>query len=980
MFYAEIGVLAERIGTRGAGERDPLPPLPEGWENIPNSAVLKALHAERKLASGRQDDVDAGLALLREAITDTDARIEAAGSPIAERHPAPARGGAGHTHRNTYYRIVLALLRVRLGRALAALGGHDAEAEQAFDLARCNQPMVLSYVNQEAARFLLSRGREDEADAILRTTRSIKTMAADIELAVAQSATAPAAFDNAYAKGELRKLLPRVERISSALARFAASADPAARSQAADLTAWHAKALVDHARVLGGLGEHARAARTFKTSAEIYAADARLLGSAMVVAEFLGDEQVTQGVAAGGYAWGLDRWRLANLPEKQRDQAMRLAGKCAIASLTAEVGELVAAYADEFDAYPGGPCVALSGQGDDDPLLGDPAIARRLRLVFDRMLREAKTIRRTRDLALAQLTLFARGVPATDFPPDGAGEKIIRPWLQGIRLELDVGLLGPVKDPAVALIGRAKRVRESLQSAWGVQLPGIRMTDSALGQRGYQISLAGHIVETGEIPITPPTAEAGRQSFRRKPAGEPVPAPDALAPDAERVFARLEAVVAERLWMTVGHGALPWLQQHHRQLPREDELDLDEEQAAAFMAPSLAVVQSLLHQRLKLLAFPAFNRCLRAGIAAGKPPAAIVEDIRRLPEVSAALWGAEPGRALFRLSAADAARVGGILAGNDPAARAWLRQALMALVTGLPADACLVVPFAALRGPIQDPAFLGRLDLPVLAAEELPTGRLASATLLALPAQPVPPPQPALPAAAPPALGSATTLRRLVEREAERRGLHRAARHGIFREAAAAARRGEDAAYAVELALDEFAPASVDLRGGTEAFAKLESWAAARRLDAYRLAIYRPTGVLLPPLRLLLDDTLAPDAWVIGFNTRTNAMPPVELPELERAITAALHAELHAFVGNRQVERLLHRLGQDNRLGRINRLLPANVLEIYRMPDIVAFLRQLVQQRRSIRSLQTIMEVLLLYQKETAAERFTRIASALAPF
>ena len=1000
MFYAEIGVLAERIGAAFSADRDSLPPLPADWKKLPNTAVLTALRAERKLASGQQEDIDAGLALLRAAIADTERRLDDAGNSSAEHHPRPAEGatGANHAkHRNTYYRIVLALLHVRLGRALAALGGHEREAEHAFGAARREQPVVLSYVNQEAARFLLSRGRDGEADTALRATRSMKTMTAQIELAVARAATASASLDYASRQGEQRNLLPRLQEIADDLACIIASNNPAAVRQRADLQVWHGKALADQARVLAELGEHARAARMFQTSAAAYSADEKFLASAMVLGELRGDEEVKLGVSPAGYLWGLERWRNASQPARQRDQAMQLTGKLALATLlepatpSQSPAAPLARYAAQFADHPGGACVALATQPEGDPLLGNPAIAQRLRLVFDAMLRGPAAMHDTRDRALALLTLFARDVPDHDFPAGGPGESIIRPWLQGIRLELDIGLVGPTADISAALIGRARRAREGLQEAWGLQLPGIRMSDSAFGARGYSISLAGNIVDTGVIPAagaTPATAAPAAHPRRRKrrPAPPPLPQtlpPETLAPDAERVFQHLEETVARRLAMVVGHGHLTWLLDHYGQRDDAGGTSIEEQTSAASMTALLSMVRSLLGQRIKLSGFPDFYRRLRAGLAAGQSWNAVVEDIRHLPEVSAALWGTEPDRALFRVSAADTARMGAILASQDPASSAWLAHALQTLIAGLPENACLVVPDATLRGPVQTLAFMFRLDLPVLAAAEVRVGLLAEAILLALPASPAPPPlaQPApapLPALpAPPAL----TLRRLIEREASRRGLVRREVHAAFREAAAAVRRNEDAAYAAELALDRFGPAVVALQAGTAAFKPLEEWAASSRLDALRLAIYRPTGVLLPPLRLQLDDTLAPDAWTIGFNARTAAMPPAAAGmALEQAITMQLYGALHAFVGNRQVERLLHRLGQDNRFGADNRLLPANVLEIYRMPDLVAFLRDLVQQRRSIRSLQTIMELLLLYQGETPAQRLAIVASTLREF
>jgi len=277
----------------------------------------------------------------------------------------------------------------------------------------------------------------------------------------------------------------------------------------------------------------------------------------------------------------------------------------------------------------------------------------------------------------------------------------------------------------------------------------------------------------------------------------------------------------------------------------------------------------------------------------------------------------------------------------------------------LPAGACVVVPDPAIRGPLQD--LVAQLRRPVLTDDEVPLGRLATAQRWSL-AEPPPPDAAAAPAVAdgsPP--GPARRLRRLIEQEALRRGLSRATGRAVFR--AAVAHRDEDFFYAAELALDPHGPEEVELRAGAAAFGALEGWAAAGGPDRIRPGLYTYMGVYVPPVRIRLDDTLPPEETVLGFNALREAMPPMgDQAAFESALTGALIRHLVAFLGNRQAERLLTRLNKEQPL------LVANALERLGIPAIIGELRRLVAVNHSIRNLQLILDVMLIYHGRPDSE------------
>jgi len=248
MFYAEIGTLADRSCL--SSDQDPkiLPALPDDWTELRNSMVLMALRADRKLASGEARDSEAGIALLRQAIVDADQRLAGlpAGEPGRNAAPGPDRDAArrmnASRYRSSYYRFVLALLHVRLGRALERAGDAKA-AEAAFRAALIKQPSLMTYTAQELARFLGGCGRFEEADQALRSTRSILTLAAQVDVAQTRAGIVGSFVEGARKRGELRKVMPILEHHIADLARLRTEFKPADSDQSPDLLGWYANAI-----------------------------------------------------------------------------------------------------------------------------------------------------------------------------------------------------------------------------------------------------------------------------------------------------------------------------------------------------------------------------------------------------------------------------------------------------------------------------------------------------------------------------------------------------------------------------------------------------------------------------------------------------------------------------------------------------------------------------------------------------------------
>ena len=88
MFYAEIGVLADRLG-RSTTDDPRLPELPKAWTRLPNSVVLETLRADRKLASDHPEDTEAGINLLQSAISRAKRRASEHVADLAPPTTAP---------------------------------------------------------------------------------------------------------------------------------------------------------------------------------------------------------------------------------------------------------------------------------------------------------------------------------------------------------------------------------------------------------------------------------------------------------------------------------------------------------------------------------------------------------------------------------------------------------------------------------------------------------------------------------------------------------------------------------------------------------------------------------------------------------------------------------------------------------------------------------------------------------------------------
>jgi hypothetical protein len=75
-FYVERALLVDRFGTTNDTEvAAPFRIAADDLDRLSNAAVLKTLRADRKLASAKAEDFEAGLSLLDEAIRDTERRL-----------------------------------------------------------------------------------------------------------------------------------------------------------------------------------------------------------------------------------------------------------------------------------------------------------------------------------------------------------------------------------------------------------------------------------------------------------------------------------------------------------------------------------------------------------------------------------------------------------------------------------------------------------------------------------------------------------------------------------------------------------------------------------------------------------------------------------------------------------------------------------------------------------------------------------------
>nr|WP_294508864.1 hypothetical protein [uncultured Rhodopila sp.] len=961
MFYAEIGRLADRSCL--SSDKDPKDPtaLPPDWKKLSNSMVLTALQADRKFAPGAASDSDAGIALLRQAIDDAKRRLPGLYDPDFGSDGRPDAGGDvdamrrsnAARHRISYYRLVLALLHVRLGRALER-AGDTKSAEDAFRAALVRQPSLMPYTAQEFARFLGSLGRFEEAEQALRAARSFMTLSARIDMAQWQAAITGSFIEGARPRGELRKVLPIIQRNIDDLASCRTELGDTNPDQSGELLAWQAHAAGVKGDLLVELGDNRLAAAAFKISLNLYTRLGRLQSSVAAVSERLGDAHVRLGAAGAAedaYAYGVEQWRTRQRPEDERSQAKLPAGKYALMMLAKADAKALGSYEAEFPGGTPGPFQTLTEQAD--LLLDRPDVANRFKLVLDSRLRQAPDVARARDCVFALRQLIVRAVPPLDFPEAAADAQTIRPLYEGIRLVLDTSLVGIVPDLSATLLTRAAKARQRIQAEWGVGLPGIQMTDT-VGECRFQILIHDTLVAADQIPAAAAIAKpfgfvAIIRAFARFVMKA---APDGtLAPAAEQVFAALESCIAWNLSRLVGQTELFWMLEGVGLLPPEGTVERFEIESAAVMVPLIRVVRSLIDQQVRLVPFTAVYGRFVAGLAAGEAPGVIVSAIRRMPEVNARLWGSAPGTILYRLPSEDARRLAEALAGQIPRADRLL-QAFGTQCAALPAGACVVVPDPAIREPLQELIAADRH--PVLTDDEVPMGRLATAERLAL-AKPESPAAEAAPLAAngaPP--GPVRRLRRLIEQESLRRGLSRAIGRAVFR--AAVESRDGDFCYAAELALDPYGPEKVEVWAGTGVFGALEAGAAAGMPDLLRVELYKNTGVYIPPIQVRLDDALPPEEAVFGFNALRERLPPaIDQLSFETAMRDALIRHLVAFVGNRQVERLLTRLNKEQPL------LVANALERLRVPVIIGELRRLVAAHYSIRDLQNILDRMLIY-------------------
>jgi hypothetical protein len=442
-----------------------------------------------------------------------------------------------------------------------------------------------------------------------------------------------------------------------------------------------------------------------------------------------------------------------------------------------------------------------------------------------------------------------------------------------------------------------------------------------------------------------------------------------------QLVAAVEACVDQNIWRVFGFAELRRLMTSNGILSDDRTAAPAEVERIASMRPLLLFVRDLLIQRIRLVDFGEIFSLWRESRAAGDPPDRIVEAVRQRPGINDTLWNrahsrvdpprsalsdpdgeAQPKPPLFRLTNAVAGRLGTALTAADRTARAWGRQSLQTLSASIGPNGILILPDKSFRSAIQ------RLlpDIPVFVADEVPPGNLGVASALDVPdSPPLTPP----PAAVPTEPHAMEHLGRAIEQEAARRGLAQDAVASVLRDAHAAARRGEDPHYAMELALDQFGPDYIDLRASGPIFAELENWVAVEAAtDTLRQMLFRSSGIWAPRIRINLDDDLEVNVWTIGFNRLSERMPQASPPsDVEKSILIFLTAHLGAFVGNRQVEFLL------SELNACDGVLLLNLLERYRVGTIVKVLRELVVAGRSVRDLQGIAEELVLSETDVAA-------------
>jgi hypothetical protein len=837
---------------------------------------------------------------------------------------------------------------VRRARALARIPGREDDAENEMRAAQLGQPAI-QYVATERARLLGERGRFTEADQALRSCRSNLTRIGRLELAQVRALLAQDFIDGARQRRELRKPLPWLEANYAELAKLSDELEgDLDETEKRNLVGWQAKTAWFQGQIFAELDEHQQAATAFKTSMDLYSTDTVYLQNTLFVADMLGNEQVKLGdldAAAKSFGKGMAFWKAQKRLSDARADTMRVAGNHALARMALRDDTFLRRYAEEFAGDVPGPFEVIADKAS--PLLALPGMAQRLKLSIDARLSRGTTVWQARDLVFALRALIKRDVAPVDVAGEANKARSIQPWLDATRLELDSGLTNGEPDPVPQLIAQAKQVRLKVQARWGVILSGIRITDGQFGAGRYRIRLGGRTVRDGQIEGT----------------------------NNGPIF---EACLEAHAWDLVGHKELWWMLDGNNLLPKTGSRERAEAESAHSMLPLLALVRRLLQERVTLVDFASVYARFRDARQSGATLPGLIEDIRRDRKINPDLWGSEPGRALFRFSSQDAARLSAMIAssGSD---WAWLARNVAELVGGLPPDqASVLVPDGSLRWPMQQLVAMSRSDIPVVTTEEVSTVAQAGATILKLPEREQSP-QPSLadvtPAASPRLTG--LELRGMVVREAARRGLAGAnAALAAYRIAKAAVRREENWGYAVALAFDRYGPDAIKLRAGPKSFAVLATWSEQGAPDRFRLEVYDGTGVWLPPLRLVLDDALAPDAWTVGFNDWQEPQSSPPSPDgtgIGIAIVKALIGRLSVFIDNHRLELMLDRLNAEHSL------LVFNLLERYRLPALLAELRGLVDAGRSIRNLQRVAEILLRHSR-SVAEPWDALPGALPEF
>ena len=974
-FYNEVAEYARCVGLPPYTKLAHLPALPKEWMQMRNAAVLITLRADRRLVGYWSQDVENGIYLLKDAERRTKDLLE-------------RRRGLKHArHLRGYYLTVLALLQVRLAKAYARLGvlyeSEDSatKAKIAFDTAkryfadaRRLQP-GMGYVVQELARFLARRGELEQAENALRGTGSVLTWSARTSKALREVEIAREAIAGARAADKLRDMLPWLERTESALDdTMREHGNDLTKEMRTNVTMTKAVATTWRGMVLSELKDFERAVLAFSEIGDAFFKDAKWASSALSVAIRLGDaqaqsNQLTQ--AAESYHDALNKWKALRqaTPDVQTAELVKmLAARQALAAMLISDGDHLDEYAQQFATHRPGPFAFLLDVTES--LLSRPGAKLRLRLALERRLQAAPTAASALDLTSALSRLVVAGAADWETIPTGLDERGPSSIVEPIRMELQDALL-----ESMGTRNLFQQARERIKKKWGVEFPRIR------GARGapegeYRLFLRGKLAGGGKLVQAEASPEVPSSIRSRILDLMPIRprSPPAEDPRIAQIVAAVEACIDQNIWRVFGFAGLRRLMTSNGILSDDRTAAPAEVERMASMRPLLLFVRDLLVQRIPLVDFGEFFSLWRERRAAGDPPDRIVEAVRQRREITDTLWTralsradppgsvlsasdveAQPKPPLFRLTKAGAAQLGPALTATDRAARAWGRRTLQALTGSIGPNGILILPDKSFRSAIQ------RLlpDIPVFAADEVPPGNLGLASVLDDPGSPPVAPRPAAPTEA----QAAEHLDRVIGQEAARRGLAQEAVAGVSRHAHAAARRGEDPHYAMELALDQFGPDHIDLRARAPIFAELENWVAGEAAtDALRHVVFRSSGIWAPRFRINLDDDLEANAWTIGFNRLSKRIPHASSPsDLTDSIFVFLTAHLGAFVGNRQVEFLLFQLNA------CDEVLLSNLLERYRVGAIVKILRELVVAGRSVRDLQGIAEELVLNETDVTA-------------